>query len=70
MAWWYKEWGGIRKAETKVVRIKGRRRDKGGEGGRSKSAGWEDQPPFTYEHDKCFFTFEPNMTKILLFFLV
>jgi len=27
------------------VRIKGRRRDKGGEGGRSKSAGWEDQPP-------------------------
>jgi hypothetical protein len=30
MAWRYKEWGGIRKAETKVVRIKGRRRDKGG----------------------------------------
>jgi len=29
-----------------VVRIKGRRRDRGGEGGRSKSAGWEDQPPF------------------------
>jgi len=28
------------------VRIKGRRRDKGGgEGGRSKSARWEDQPP-------------------------
>jgi hypothetical protein len=46
MAWQYKEWGGIRKAETEVVRIKGRRRDKGGgEGGRSKSAGWEDQPP-------------------------
>ncbi len=37
--------GGIRKAEIEVVRIKGRRRDKGGEGGRSKSAGWEDQPP-------------------------
>jgi hypothetical protein len=37
--------GGIRKAETEVVRIKGRRRDKGGEGGRSKSAGWEVQPP-------------------------
>jgi hypothetical protein len=47
MAWRYKEWGGIRKAETKVVRIKGRRRDKGGEGGRSKSAGWEDQPPWS-----------------------
>jgi hypothetical protein len=31
MAWRYKEWGGIRKAETEVVRIKGRRRDKGGE---------------------------------------
>jgi hypothetical protein len=30
MAWRYKEWGGIRKAETEVVRIKGRRRDKGG----------------------------------------
>jgi len=30
MAWRYKEWGGIRKAETKVVRIKKRRRDKGG----------------------------------------
>jgi len=29
-----------------VVRIKGRRRDKGGGGGgRSKSTGWEDQPP-------------------------
>jgi len=27
------------------VRIKGRRRDKGGEGGRSKSTGWEDQLP-------------------------
>jgi hypothetical protein len=37
--------GGIRKAETEVVRIKVRRRDKGGEGGRSKSGGWEDQPP-------------------------
>jgi len=38
--------GGIKKAETEVVRIKGRRQDKaGGEGGRSKSAGWEDQPP-------------------------
>jgi hypothetical protein len=44
MAWRYKEWGGIRKAETEVVRIKGRRRDKGGEGGRSKSIGWEDHP--------------------------
>jgi len=33
MAWRYKEWGGIRKAEMEVVRIKGRRRDKG-EGGR------------------------------------
>jgi len=44
MVWRYKEWGGIRKAEMKVVRIKGRRRDKGGEGGRSKSAWWEDQP--------------------------
>jgi hypothetical protein len=32
MAWRYKEWGGIRKAETEVVRIKGRRRDKGGGG--------------------------------------
>jgi hypothetical protein len=30
MAWRYKEWGGIKKAETEVVRIKGRRRDKGG----------------------------------------
>jgi len=29
-------WGGIRKAETEVVRIKGRRRDKGG-------GGWEKQ---------------------------
>jgi hypothetical protein len=36
MAWQYKEWGGIRKAETEVVRIKGRRRDKGG-------GGWEKQ---------------------------
>jgi hypothetical protein len=30
MAWRYKEWGGIRKAETEVVRIKGRRQDKPG----------------------------------------
>jgi hypothetical protein len=30
MAWQYKEWGGIKKAKTEVVRIKGRRRDKGG----------------------------------------
>jgi hypothetical protein len=36
MALRYKEWGGIRKAETEVVRIKGRRRDKGG-------GGWEKQ---------------------------
>jgi len=36
MAWRYKEWGGIRKAETEVVRIKGRRQDKGG-------GGWEKQ---------------------------
>jgi hypothetical protein len=36
MAWRYKEWGGIKKAETEVVRIKGRRRDKGG-------GGWEKQ---------------------------
>jgi hypothetical protein len=36
MAWQCKEWGGIRKAETEVVRIKGRRRDKGG-------GGWEKQ---------------------------
>jgi hypothetical protein len=36
MAWQYKEWEGIRKAETEVVRIKGRRRDKGGRG-------WEKQ---------------------------
>jgi len=36
MTWRYKEWGGIRKAETEVVRIKGRRRDKGG-------GGWEKQ---------------------------
>jgi len=48
MAWWYKEWGGIRKAKMEVVRIKGRRRDKGGGGGRSKSAGWEGQPPNSY----------------------
>jgi hypothetical protein len=48
MAWWYKEWGGIKKVETEVVRIKGRRRDKGGEGGRSKLVGWEDQPPLDY----------------------
>jgi hypothetical protein len=35
MAWWYKEWGGIKKAETEVVRIKGRRRDKANrQGGR------------------------------------
>jgi hypothetical protein len=27
MVWWYKEWGGIRKAEMEVVRIKGRRLD-------------------------------------------
>jgi hypothetical protein len=37
MAWRYKELGGIRKAKTEVVRIKGRRRDKGGGGG------WEKQ---------------------------
>ncbi len=36
MAWRYKEWGGIRKAETEVVRIKGRRQNKGG-------GGWEKQ---------------------------
>jgi hypothetical protein len=36
MAWRYKEWGGITKAKTEVVRIKGRRRDKGG-------GGWEKQ---------------------------
>jgi len=54
MAWRYKEWGGIRKAETEVVRSQGRRRDKGGEGGRSKSAGWEDQPPFDFYFFKIF----------------
>jgi len=36
MTWQYKEWGGIRKVEMEVVRIKGRRRDKGG-------GGWEKQ---------------------------
>jgi hypothetical protein len=48
MAWRYKEWGGIRKAETEVVRIKWRRRDRGGRVGEAKSAGWEDQPPLFF----------------------
>jgi hypothetical protein len=44
MAWRYKEWGGIKKAETEVVRIKGRRRDKGGEGGEANQQGGRISP--------------------------
>jgi hypothetical protein len=44
MAWRYKEWGGIIKVETEVVRIKGRRRDKGGRVGEANQQGGRISP--------------------------
>jgi ABC-type protease/lipase transport system fused ATPase/permease subunit len=55
--------------ETEVVRIKGRRQDKGGEGGRSKSAGWEDQPPFPF-HFLSIFNFHFLIFYFSIFFLL